>query len=118
MSGQSQKRQHHVFVIALEENVLGWSLAEFDQGLDNLAGGGAAIDIIADEYYRIATHRRDRGDHSAHLVNTAVNIADSEQSAGGRAFALSNFRSKCALHRQRLTPGARRSDRTSTRKSS
>src|SRR5712692_5395740 len=80
MAGQPQKRQHHVFMVALQENIFRSAApAEFEKKFDDAARGGPAIDVIADKHHGVSARRSNRTEHSRQFVNTAMDIADREQ---------------------------------------
>jgi hypothetical protein len=85
MAGQSQKRQHHVFVIALQENIFRRASAEFKKNFDDITRGRPAIDIVAYEHDRVSAYRGDCAEHRRKFVNAAMNIADREQPSATRA---------------------------------
>src|SRR5690242_13989470 len=62
-SRQSQKREHHVLMIALEKHTLRRVGSKLEQKIDNAAGRRSAIDIVADEHDGVAVRQRERLDH-------------------------------------------------------
>src|SRR5713101_9603070 len=63
MPWQPQKREHHIFVVALQENILRLALAEFEEKFDDVASGRSAIYIVTHEHHGVATLGSDCAEH-------------------------------------------------------
>src|SRR5262249_54560376 len=83
VSGQSQKREHHVLMVALQEYAFSSGLFLQTQGqIDDIAGGWSPIDIVADEDDLVAGAGRDGLEDCAELIGASVDVADCEQTSG------------------------------------
>ena len=65
--------------LPLRKTTSAGALLELQQQIDDLARGGAAIDVVADENHRVAEDGRDCLEHHGEFVDTAVNIADRKE---------------------------------------
>src|SRR5208282_1353310 len=79
MARKPEKREHHVFMVALEEDDLCGPALQLDKLFDNVTRGGSAINVVADKNDGISRSGRDRLDDRGQLVWTSMNIANREE---------------------------------------
>src|SRR5208337_3142331 len=92
-----------VLMIALQEHAFRIAAFQFQRELDNVARRRAAIDVVADEYHRVARGRRDRLENRAQFIGASVDIADREQPSFGFRFLRGRQRHPKLTHRARRT---------------
>src|SRR5437660_7119703 len=72
-------------MVALQKDVFSFASPAVKQKPDNITRGRSTINVVTYEHYRVATAGSDCVEHGGKFVNTAVNIADREETSAGCA---------------------------------
>ena len=71
-----QVAEEHVLVVAAQKDGARPLVAYPEHAVDELAGRGAAVDVVAEEHEGIVRRRADVREQDVELVGTSVKIAD------------------------------------------